>query len=257
ISTEQGGPVMRVLSGRSAETFVRNLENRGTASLAAVEARVHRIVTDVRKNGDRALRRYAEKWDGLTRNQPFRVSQADLEKAWISTSKQFRQALKVAARNIRQYCEWQKPQEWRRNILPELEVGQLVRPLPSAGCYVPGGRYPLPSTLLMTVIPAQVAGVEEIRVVSPRPAPQTLAAAHFLGISEFYRIGGAQAIAALAYGTKMVPRVDKIGGPGNLFVTAAKRQVAFDCSIDFLAGPTEVVIVSHNGEPKFIAADLV
>lgn len=248
---------MRVLRGPGAEAFVRKLEKRGTAGLAVVEARVRRIVTDVRKNGDRALRRYAEKWDGLARNQALRVSQAELEKAWVSTSEQFRQALKVAAANIRQYCEWQKPQEWRRNILPELEVGQLVRPLQSAGCYVPGGRYPLPSTLLMTVIPAQVAGVEAIRVVSPRPAVQTLAAAHFLGVLEFYRIGGAQAIAALAYGTKTLPRVDKIVGPGNLFVTAAKRQVGFDCSIDFLAGPTEVVIASHNGDAKFIAADLV
>ena len=248
---------MRVLRGKDAEAFVRKLENRATAGLATVDVRVRRIVSDVRKNGDRALRRYAEKWDGLARNQALRVSQAELEKAWVSTSEQFRQALKVAANNIRKYCEWQKPREWRRNILPELEVGQLVRPLRSAGCYVPGGRYPLPSTLLMTVIPAQVAGVEEIRVVSPRPAAQTLAAAHFLGINEFYRIGGAQAIAALAYGTKTVPRVDKIVGPGNLFVTAAKRQVAFDCSIDFLAGPTEVVVVSHKGEATYIAADLV
>ena len=248
---------MRVLHGRGAQAFVRKLENRGAISLAGVEALVRRIVHDVRRNGDRALRRYAERWDGLARNQAFRVSQVELESAWGATSAQFQQAVKVAAANIRQYCEWQKPQEWRRNILPELEVGQLVRPLRSAGCYVPGGRYPLPSTLLMTAIPAQVAGVEEIRVVSPRPAVETLAAAHFLGLREFYRIGGAQAIAALAYGTRTVPRVEKIVGPGNLYVTAAKRQVAFDCSIDFLAGPTEVVIVSHNGEAGFIAADLV
>jgi len=180
---------MRVLKGKDAEAFVRKLENRGTAGLGTVDARVRRIVNDVRKNGDPSLRRYAEKWDGLARNQALRVSQAELQEAWVSTSQQFRQALKVAAANIRQYCEWQKPQEWRRNILPELEVGQLVRPLRSAGCYVPGGRYPLPSTLLMTAIPAQVAGVEQIRVVSPRPAAQTLAAAHFLGINEFYRIG--------------------------------------------------------------------
>jgi histidinol dehydrogenase len=248
---------MRVLRGRAAQAFVRKLENRGATGLAGVEAQVRRIVDDVRQNGDRALRRYAERWDGLARNQAFRVSPVELESAWDATPKQFRQALKVAAANIRQYCEWQRPQEWRRNILPELEVGQLVRPLRSAGCYVPGGRYPLPSTLLMTAIPAQVAGVEEIRVVSPRPAVETLAAAHLLGVPEFYRIGGAQAIAALAYGTKTVPRVEKIVGPGNLFVTAAKRQVAFDSSIDFLAGPTEVVIVSHKGDAGFIAADLV
>lgn len=138
-----------------------------------------------------------------------------------------------------------------------IEVGQVVRPLQSAGCYVPGGRYPLPSTMLMTVIPAQVAGVQEIRVVSPHPAKEILATAFFLGIQEFYRVGGAQAVAALAYGTKSIPRVDKIVGPGNLFVAAAKKMVAFECAIDFLAGPTEAAIVSDEGDPDFIAADLV
>ncbi|HZE24494.1 MAG TPA: histidinol dehydrogenase, partial [Blattabacteriaceae bacterium] len=177
--------------------------------------------------------------------------------AWSAVPDDFKQALKDASGNIRQYCEWQKPQQWRNAVAPGINVGQVVRPLQSAGCYVPGGRYPLPSTMLMTVIPAQVAGVRDIRVVSPRPAPETLATAHFLGIREFYRIGGAQAIAALAYGTATIPKVDKIVGPGNLFVTAAKKLVAFDCGIDFLAGPTEVVILSERGEPRFIAADLV
>jgi histidinol dehydrogenase len=115
----------------------------------------------------------------------------------------------------------------------------------------------LPSTLLMTVIPAQVAGVPRIAVVSPRPALETLAAAHLLGVAEFYRLGGAHAVAALAYGTKTIPRVDKIAGPGNLFVTAAKRLVAFDCAIDMLAGPTEIVITSERGDPVAIASDLV
>jgi histidinol dehydrogenase len=248
---------MRTLSGRKAEAFVRALEQRGATDMARVEKQVARIVADVRKNGDKALRRYAEKWDGLKIKQPLRVADAEIEQAWNATSDQFKQALKTAAANIRQYCEWQKPQPWRNAVSPGIQVGQVVRPLQSAGCYVPGGRYPLPSTMLMTVIPAQVAGVPEIRVVSPRPAPETLAAAHFLGVHEFYRIGGAQAIAALAYGTASVPRVDKIVGPGNLFVTAAKKMVAFDCGIDFLAGPTEVVIVSERGDPRFIAADLV
>jgi histidinol dehydrogenase len=132
-----------------------------------------------------------------------------------------------------------------------------VRPLDSVGCYVPGGRFPLVSTLLMTVIPAQVAGVKNIRVVSPRPSAEVLAAAAMLRVEEFYRVGGAQAIAALAYGTETIPRVTKIGGPGNSYVTAAKRLVSFDCSIDMLAGPTEVVIVSSKGTPAFIAADLI
>jgi histidinol dehydrogenase len=248
---------MRILADRRAEAFVRKLEQRGATDLARVEKQARRIVEDVRKNGDPALRRYAEKWDGLSSRQKLRIPESEMQQAWDSVSEQFRQALQTAAKNILHYCERQKPQEWRASTIPGIEVGQVIRPLQSAGCYVPGGRYPLPSTVLMTVIPAQVAGVSEVRVVSPRPAKETIAAAHFLGIQEFYRIGGAQAIAALAYGTKSVPRVDKIVGPGNLFVTAAKRLVAFDCSIDFLAGPTEVVIVSHGGEASFIAADLV
>jgi histidinol dehydrogenase len=248
---------MRTLSGKQAEAFVRRLERRGSLDLARVEKPVRRIVEDVRKNGDRALRRYAEKLDGLAPRKPMLVPAAELKQAWKSSSEEFRAALQTAASNIRRYCEWQKPQEWRRASLPGIYLGQVLRPLDSAGCYVPGGRYPLPSTMLMTVIPAQVAGVERICVVSPRPAPATLAAAFFLGIREFYAIGGAQAVAALAYGTKSVPRVAKIVGPGNLYVTAAKKMVAFDCSIDFLAGPTEAVIVAHAGEPRFIAADLV
>ena len=248
---------MRTLRGRKAEAFVRMLEQRGATDLARVEKQVSRIVADVRKNGDRALRQYAEKWDGLKSRQPLRVPDAELEEAWNTVSEQFKQALKTAADNIRQYCEWQKPQPWRNSVSPGIQVGQVVRPLQSAGCYVPGGRYPLPSTMLMTVIPAQVAGVPEIRVVSPRPAVETLATAHFLGVREFFRIGGAQAIAALAYGTRSISKVDKIVGPGNLFVTAAKKLVAFDCGIDFLAGPTEVVIVSERGDARFIAADLV
>src|SRR4029077_12390725 len=249
--------MVRVLHGKRAEAEVRALEQRGAAGLARVERQVSRIVADVRKNGDTALRRYAEKWDGLKPRQALRVADAELEAAWSAVSADFKQALKTAAANIRQYCEWQKPQPWRNAVAPGIQVGQVMRPLGSAGCYVPGGRYPLPSTMLMTVIPAQVAGVQQIRVVSPRPAAETLATAFFLGVSEFYRIGGAQAIAALAYGTASVPRVDKIVGPGNLFVTAAKKRVAFDCGIDFLAGPTEVVIVSERGEARFIAADLV
>ncbi len=248
---------MRTLRGRKAETFVRKLEQRGAADLARVEKTVARIVADVRKNEDKALRRYAEKLDGLRPKQPLLVSDAELEQAWSMVSDGFKHALKVAAGNIRQYCEWQKPQQWRNSVAPGINVGQVVRPLQSAGCYVPGGRYPLPSTMLMTVIPAQVAGVQEIRVVSPRPALETLATAYFLGVREFYRIGGAQAVAALAYGTATIPKVDKIVGPGNLFVTAAKKLVAFACGIDFLAGPTEVVIVSERGNPQFIAADLV
>jgi histidinol dehydrogenase len=176
--------------------------------------------------------------------------------AWRMLPPALSKSLRHAAQNIRRFCEWQKPSNWTRTR-GGVSVGQLVRPLESVGCYVPGGRYPLVSTLLMTVIPAQVAGVEDIRVVSPKPSMEVLAAAAMLGVREFYRVGGAQAIAALAYGTSSIPRVDKIVGPGNAYVTVAKKLVSFDCAIDFLAGPTEAVVLSDSGVPEFIAADLV
>jgi histidinol dehydrogenase len=248
---------MRILDGTKREEFVRALEQRGANDLAEVEPTMQRIVNDVRRNGDRALRRYATRWDGLGKNEPLGVSEAELQEAWKTTPKELQRSITQAASNIRRYCEWQKPKEWRREIHPGVCVGQLVRPLESVGCYVPGGRYPLPSTLLMTVIPAQVAGVPQIRVVSPHPSPATLAAAAFLGVREFYRVGGAQAIAALAYGTDSIPRVHKIVGPGNRYVTAAKKMVTFDCAIEFLAGPTEAILISEEGDRVLIACDLV
>ena len=248
---------MRILEGLGKNRFVRKLEQRGASDLAEVGPAVRRIVNCVRRNGDRALRRYAVRWDGLGGNDPLRVSETDLHDAWQKISPELQDAITQAADNIRRYCEWQKPEEWRREIQPGVCVGQLVRPLDSVGCYVPGGRYPLPSTLLMTVIPALVAGVPQIRVVSPRPTQATLATAAFLGVREFYRVGGAHAVAALAYGTKSIPRVSKIVGPGNRYVTAAKKMVAFDCGIEFLAGPTEAVVISEDGDPVFIACDLV
>jgi histidinol dehydrogenase len=179
-----------------------------------------------------------------------------MRKAAQSVSPALMIAIRSATVNIRDFAERQKPAQWMRTK-NGLTVGQIIRPLDSVGCYVPGGRYPLISTLLMTVIPAMVAGVRRICVVSPNARPELLAVAHELGIDEFYRVGGAQAIAALAYGTKTVARVNKIVGPGNSYVTAAKRLVAFDCAIDMLAGPTEVVIVAHAGMPVWIASDLV
>jgi len=246
---------MRILSGAIAAARVRKMAARGV-QYTQVEPSVRRIIADVRKHGDRAVRKYAERWDELSKQEPLRVAQDEINSAWKSASAELRNSLRAAAANIRRFCEWQKPVEWMRTR-QGTSVGQIVRPLDSVGCYVPGGRYPLVSTLLMTVIPAQVAGVQNIRAVSPKPRAEVLAAAGMLGVREFYRIGGAQAIAALAYGTQSVSRVDKIVGPGNLYVTAAKKLVAFDCAIDFLAGPTEVVIVSDKGNPEFIAADLV
>ena len=246
---------MRILRGKVAAAYVTKLERRGSR-LDDVEPVVRRIVSDVRKNGDRALLKYARQFDGLQTGQSLRVSSSELRAAWKNVSPDLKRALKVAELRIRKFCEWQQPKAWMRSH-DGISLGQVVRPLDSVGCYVPGGRFPLVSTLLMTVIPAQVAGVKNIRVVSPRPSNEVLVAAQMLGVTEFYRTGGAQAIAALAYGTNSIPRVDKIVGPGNSYVTAAKRLVAFDCAIDMLAGPTEVVIVSSRGTPAFIAADLI
>jgi len=233
------------------------LEQRGGAALDAVLTAVKHIVADVHKRGDRALLRYAAQFDGLAGANSLRVTPDEMSAAWNAVTPAMRDALSMAATQIRRFAVSQLPASFSDEPIRGLTTGQLVRPLQSVGCYVPSGRHPLPSTLLMTVIPAQVAGVERIAVVSPKPAPETLAAAHLLGITEFYRLGGAHAIAALAYGTASIPRVDKIVGPGNLYVTAAKRLVAFDCAIDMLAGPTEIVVTSERGNAACIASDLV
>lgn len=246
---------MRILSGAAAAARVRKIAARGSR-YEEVEPAVRSIIADVRRHGDRAVLKYAAQWDNLPGGTPLKVSKSEIRAAGKSAQPDFTRALRTAAASIRRFCEMQKPAEWTRTR-DGISVGQLVRPLNSVGCYVPGGRYPLVSTLLMTVIPAQVAGVKNIRVASPSPRAEVLAAASMLGVREVYRVGGAQAIAALAYGTDSIPRVDKIVGPGNLYVTAAKKEIAFDCSIDFLAGPTEGIVVSDTGTPEFIASDLV
>jgi histidinol dehydrogenase len=242
---------------RHAEEILAVLEQRGGAALDAVLPAVKRIVGDVHRRGDRALLRYASQFDGLAGPSLLRVTQQEMAAAWEVLDPALGEALSTAAEQIRGFAVRQLPESWSDSQLDGLTTGQLVRPLGSVGCYVPSGRHPLPSTLLMTAIPAQVAGVKRIVVVSPRPAPETLAAAHLLGITEFYRLGGAHAVAALAYGTASIQRVDKIVGPGNLYVTAAKRLVAFDCAIDMLAGPTEIVVTSDRGNAADIASDMV
>jgi histidinol dehydrogenase len=242
---------------RKVERLLQSLERRGTFNLDRVERQVRRIVDDVRGGGDRALLAARAHFDGVRRKEPLRIAPGELHRAWQETSPELHAALKLAARNIAEFAKRQLPEEWDTEPVPGVKTGQRVRALSAVGCYVPSGRHPLPSSLLMTVIPAQVAGVRRIVVVSPRPARETLAAAALLGIDEVYQIGGAQAIAALAYGTPSLPRVDKIVGPGNLYVTAAKRMVAFDCGIDMLAGPTEIVVCSERGHPEAIAADLI
>jgi histidinol dehydrogenase len=247
--------VTRIFSGCAAKREVDRLAERAS-QWTALEPRVRRIVNSVRRNGDTSLRKYGERWDGLAKGQPLRVSAAELVQALACLWPELKKSLRQASANIRQFCEWQKPKPWMQTR-NGISLGQLIRPLESVGCYVPGGRYPLVSTVLMTVIPAQVAGVKRIVVVSPKPSAEVIGAGALLGVKEFYRVGGAQAVAALAYGTEAIGRVDKIVGPGNAYVTTAKKLVAFDCAIDFLAGPTEAVVLGDSGKPNYIAADLV
>jgi histidinol dehydrogenase len=222
------------------------------------DRRAAQIVADVQRRGDAALLSWSNRFDRtkLTERDIW-VSSSELKSAEGKVSRQFLDVIDHAARNIRAVAERQKPKNWRFDVEPGVRVRQIVRPIESVGCYIPGGRFSLASTLLMTVIPAQVAGVAEIIVASPQPGPTVLAVAERLGIRRVARVGGAQAIAALAYGTKSIPRVDKIVGPGNCYVTAAKRIVSADCAIDMLAGPTEALVLASRGNPKYIAADLL
>jgi histidinol dehydrogenase len=244
-------------SKAAATALIETLEQRGASNTAKVEPVVRRILADVRRSGDAALRKYAAKFDGLTKQQALLVSRDEMQAAWEETAPELQAAMMVARGNILAFAEGQRPKEWTIAPTEGVKTGQIVRALGSVGCYVPGGRYPLPSTLLMTVTPAQVAGVERIVVCSPKPARETMAAAWLAGVTEFYRVGGAQAIAAMAFGTETIARVDKIVGPGNLFVTAAKTIVSTECGIDMPAGPTEIVVTSETGDAAGIAADLV
>ena len=219
------------------------------------EQRVAKIVADVRTNGEAALLRYAREFDHL--EGPIEISRKEMQTRAKTVPARVRQAIRVAATNIRAVAKRQVPRGWKLRVGAGLTVEQRIVPLDRVGCYVPGGRYPLPSTVLMTAIPATIAGVTDVIAVCPRPDAVVMAAALEAGVSRFFRIGGAQAIAALAYGTESVPRVDKIVGPGNRYVAAAKAQIAADCGIDFYAGPTEIVIVATKGPAEWIAADLI
>lgn len=242
---------------KTAAALIASIEQRGAVNTARVEPVVRRILADIRRSGDVAAQKYAMKFDGLKRNQPLLVTREEMQAAWEATAPELQAAMMVARGNVLTFAEAQLPKEWSLSTADGVKTGQIIRPLGSVGCYVPGGRYPLPSTLLMTVTPAQVAGVERIVVCSPKPARETLAAAYLAGVTEFYRIGGAQAIAVLAYGTASISPVHKIVGPGNLFVTAAKQLVSTECGIDMPAGPTEIVVTSDRGYAAGIAADLV
>jgi histidinol dehydrogenase len=250
--------LIRIVSSTDGKALERVFARR-SRRLDAAERTVAPILAAVRREGDRALVRYARKWDGFEGKSAaaMAVSPEAMAAAWKRVPPQFRRAVREAARNIRAFCRMQMPSEWSKPIGRGIRAGQLVRPLDSVGCYIPSGRYPLPSTLLMTAIPAQVAGVRRIAVCTPRPAPEILAVAHVLGIAEMYAVGGAQAIAALAYGTKTIAPVAKIVGPGNAYVAAAKRAVSRDTAVEFVAGPTEVLVIAEDGNPAWLAADLL
>ncbi len=229
---------------------------RRAAKYQDAEAVVRPILEDIRKRGDRALVEYARKFDKLDRKS-VAVPVQELKEACGRLEGKFREAVEMAVENIRAFAESQMPRERMTQIKPGHEVGQIVRPLDTVGAYIPGGRYPLPSTLMMTVVPAQVAGVTNICVCCPRPVDAVFGTAYLLGLRSVFQMGGAQAIAAFAYGTKTVPRADRIVGPGNIYVAVAKKLLAGEVGIDFVAGPTEILIIAAEGDPRFLAADML
>ena len=239
----------------SDEQAVGRVIDRRQASDATVARRVARIVAGVRREGDQALRRYATRFDGL--DGPIEIPRGDIEAGAREAPPVVRRAIAAAARHIRRIAARQLPGAWKVPVQPGVVVEQRVTPLDAVACYVPGGRFPLPSSLLMTAVPARAAGVGDVVAACPRPDASVLAAALEAGVSRLFRIGGAHAIAGFAYGTETVPRVDKIVGPGNAYVAAAKTLVSTDCPIDFTAGPSEIVVVARQGNADWIAADLV
>jgi histidinol dehydrogenase len=216
------------------------------------------IILDIRRRGDKALSAWAKKLDNVDfQRQSLWIDEDEIRAARKQVRRDFLRALEHAARSVRRVAEKQLPKPWTTEVEPGVKISQAVRPIDSIGCYIPGGRFALVSTMVMTVVPAKVAGVPHIQVACPRPNTALLAAANVLGITRVARMGGAQAIAALAYGTKRVARVDKIFGPGNKYVTAAKQLVSRDCAIDLPAGPTEAIVLAKTGNPRWIAADLL
>jgi len=238
------------------QTQVGRILARKAARFTEAEQTVAPILEAVRRRGDKAVIEYARQFDGFDRPS-LRVSESELKTAQGSLSKEFRDAVKVASANIRAYAKLQLPAPKSAIISPGLKVGQVIRPLDTVAAYIPAGRYPLPSTVLMTVIPALVAGVPNVCVTSPRFVPEIFGTAALLKTPHVFQIGGAHAIAAFAYGTKTVPKADRIVGPGNIYVAAAKKLLAGDVGIDFIAGPTEILMIAEDGNPAWIAADML
>jgi histidinol dehydrogenase len=244
--------MLRILPLNEAQSFI----TRKKVRLAEAEQVVAPILDAVRKRGDEALLEFARKFDKLE-GSSFTIQPSEWHAAETRVTPEFYAAIDTAAKNIREYATLQLPRDTWVEFPDGRSLGSVVRPLESMGAYIPAGRYPLPSTLLMTVIPAQVASVRTICITSPHPSAEILAAAKFLGVDNIFRIGGAQAIAALAFGTATVPKVDRIVGPGNIYVAAAKKLLAGEVGIDFVAGPTEIVIIAEDADARYIAADML
>jgi histidinol dehydrogenase len=245
--------IVKLTSRTEKRLLEKRAQHDGEAQAVAAE-----IVADVRKRGDAALFAWAKKLDDmdLARTGVW-ISQKEIRAAEKHVRADFLNAVKKVAENVRTVAEKQLPRPWTITSAPGVRIQQVVRPIESIGCYIPGGQFSLVSTLVMTVVPATVAGVGNIVAVCPKPNPELLAAAKILGVEKIARIGGAQAIAALAHGTATVLRVEKIFGPGNKYVTAAKQLVSADCAIDLPAGPTEAIVFADRGNPRWIAADLL
>ncbi len=220
------------------------------------------ILNNVRENGDEAVNSYTEKFDGVLIDE-LKVSDEEIKEAYDTLDDSLLTALKNAALNIEKFHKKQIPSEWNIEVNPGITAGQIVRPINSAGCYIPGGRAAYPSSILMTVIPAKIAGVEKVVCVTPpqkdgKILDAILVAADIAGADEIYKVGGAQAIGALAFGTESIPSVEKIVGPGNIFVTAAKKLVYGQVDIEFPAGPSEVLILADDTAiPKYLATDIL
>jgi len=242
---------------------LKRIINRGETATEEVAIVVKEVVERVRKHGDPAVLEYTEKFDRVTLAlKDIKISPEEIRNAYTKVETKKVDALKRAAQNIRSFHEKQKINSWVSQEADGVILGQLARPIQSAGVYVPGGKACYPSTVLMNVIPAKVAGVEQLIMCSPVPGgtmnPYILVAADIAGVSDIYKVGGAQAIAAMAYGTASIPKVDKIVGPGNIYVATAKRYVFGQVDIDMIAGPSEILVIAdHSANPTFVASDLL
>ncbi|MBI4710732.1 MAG: histidinol dehydrogenase [Nitrospirae bacterium] len=250
---------MKILREKQVNAFLKFLKTRLAAG-GGVEPMVRKILDDVRRNGDRALKKYTEKFDSV-KITSFLISKKELASAADKADKKVVRALELSARRVIAFHKKQKEKSWTFSE-NGITLGQIIRPIERAGVYIPGGKASYPSTVLMTVIPALLAGVKEIALCMPAPGgvinPYSASAIRMLGLHEIYRIGGAQAIGAMAFGTETIKKVDKIAGPGNIYVATAKRLVFGEVDIDMIAGPSEVLIIADKtAVPSFIAADLL